>query len=141
MYKNILIPIDGSENSRYALAQAVILGNEGGPEVRATVFHVNHATPINEYSVQMGPDVLGQEEGEAILKDADTVLAQARFPYEKQAIFGDPAREICDKAKAGHHDLIVMGNRGRSLVAELLLGSVSHKVLQNAHCAVLIVRR
>ena len=141
MFKNILIPIDGSANSRHALAQAVQLANESGPEVHVTVFHVNHLAPITEFSLQMGPEQMGEAEGEAILKDADSLLAEAHFPYEKVTVWGDPAQEICLKAKELQCDLIVMGNRGRSLVEELVLGSVSHKVLQQGHCTVLIVRR
>lgn len=139
MYQNILVPIDGSQNAQRALIHAIRLAAEVKTS-RLTVFHVNHAVPINELSVQLGPDQLGREEGEAILGEAGTLLADAPFPYELKAVDGDPAQTICDAVRSGPYDLVVMGKRGRSLVEELLLGSVSHRVLQKASCPVLIVR-
>ena len=53
---------------------------------------------------------------------------------------GDPGVAICDFAKAWQADLIVIGHRGRSGLAELLLGSVSNHVVHHAPCSVHIVR-
>jgi nucleotide-binding universal stress UspA family protein len=53
---------------------------------------------------------------------------------------GQTAKAIVDEARAFDADLIVMGSRGLSDFQALLVGSVAHKVLHYAHCAVLIVR-
>jgi nucleotide-binding universal stress UspA family protein len=53
---------------------------------------------------------------------------------------GDPGVAICDFAKVWQADLIVIGHRGRSGLAELLLGSVSNHVVHHAPCSVHIVR-
>ncbi len=50
------------------------------------------------------------------------------------------ADEIVAIARRESVDLIVMGSRGLSPVRELLLGSVSEKVIRHAHCAVTVVR-
>jgi nucleotide-binding universal stress UspA family protein len=140
MFKNILIPIDGSENGQLALAEGLRLAEGFQPGVRITVLFVIRPVPVNEFSIALGPDQSGREEGEAVLKKASAFLAGGTVAHELLAVNGDPAAEICNRAATAHHDLIVMGNRGRSLVQELLLGSVSHSVLQKAPCAVLIVR-
>jgi nucleotide-binding universal stress UspA family protein len=53
----------------------------------------------------------------------------------------DVAEDICGAAAAGKFDTIVMGRRGLSMAKTLILGSVTHKVVQGAKgCAVIIVK-
>jgi len=52
----------------------------------------------------------------------------------------DVAEDILSEVEAGSFDAIVMGRRGLGMAKTLLLGSVTHKVVQNAKgCAVIIV--
>jgi nucleotide-binding universal stress UspA family protein len=53
---------------------------------------------------------------------------------------GIAAEVICDKAENEQFDLIVIGSRGLSTGARILLGSVSGRVSRRSHCPVLIVR-
>jgi nucleotide-binding universal stress UspA family protein len=53
---------------------------------------------------------------------------------------GEPGPHICHHAKDWQADLIVLGRRGRSGLAEVFLGSVSNYVLHRAHCSVLVVQ-
>ncbi|MBD2386068.1 universal stress protein [Cylindrospermum sp. FACHB-282] len=53
--------------------------------------------------------------------------------------YGSPGRIICDIARSSGADLIVMGRRGRTGLAEIFLGSVSNYVLHHAPCSVHIV--
>jgi nucleotide-binding universal stress UspA family protein len=53
---------------------------------------------------------------------------------------GDAAKVIIETAKAENCGLIVLGSRGRGEFTELLLGSVSHKVIQHATGPVLLVK-
>ena len=43
-------------------------------------------------------------------------------------------------AESENIDLIIVGSRGRTSFKKLLLGSVSSKIIKNAHCAVLVIR-
>jgi nucleotide-binding universal stress UspA family protein len=59
---------------------------------------------------------------------------------EFRQIAATPGPTICKLAHDWPADLIVLGNRGRSGMAELLLGSVSNYVLHHAACSVLVVK-
>jgi nucleotide-binding universal stress UspA family protein len=52
---------------------------------------------------------------------------------------GNAGRMICELATVWNADLIIMGRRGRSGIAEFFLGSVSNYVLHHAPCSVQIV--
>ncbi len=53
---------------------------------------------------------------------------------------GGPGALICKNAKAWGAELILLGRRGRSGLAELMLGSVSNYVLHRASCSVLVIQ-
>jgi nucleotide-binding universal stress UspA family protein len=84
---------------------------------------------------------------EARLKAANLILQQAQDAVGKipgeihtELIEGSPAEAIIDVANTRGSTVIVMGSRGMSAIAELVLGSTSHKVVSHASCPVLIVR-
>lgn len=54
---------------------------------------------------------------------------------------GNVVREILAQAADSRADLVVIGNHGRGGVQRLVLGSVAEKVLRQATCPVLTIRR
>ncbi len=59
---------------------------------------------------------------------------------EVRQLIGDPAATICKAAQAWGADLILIGTRGRTGLAEWVLGSVSNDVMHRAPCSVLVVK-
>ena len=53
---------------------------------------------------------------------------------------GNAAKQIVDAARETHADLIVMGTRGRTGVAHVIMGSVAERVVRLAPCPVLTLR-
>ena len=140
MYRKVLVPMDGSAHSRFTLVQAVALASEFSPGVTLTVLHVGSLVAFAEGGMVMDLSSLMEEEGKAILATAEEAFVGTNLGHDTQYLVGDPAETICRFADEGHYDLVVIGNRGRGLFTELLLGSVSHKVIQHAPCPVLVIR-
>jgi len=141
MYKKILVPVDGSEKSIDALKEAIKLATELGENLHLTVLHITPPININELTVGAGIEQLRMDGGRAVLSAVEPLFKNTKFHHDSLLSDGDPAQEICAKAKSENYELIVIGSRGHGLFAELLMGSVSHKVVQHAHCPVLVVRR
>jgi len=55
-------------------------------------------------------------------------------------LLGDPIKEIPRKCEELNVTLLVLGSRGRSAMARLLLGSVSHYILYHAMVSIVIVQ-
>lgn len=64
----------------------------------------------------------------------------ASVETEFRQVVGSPGKAICKAAHEWGADLIVVGNRGRTGLAEVVLGSVSNYVLHRAPCSVLVLR-
>jgi nucleotide-binding universal stress UspA family protein len=138
MYKKILVAYDGSGPSRKALDTAIATAGRDG----AALFVISVCHPP-----EIGDDV----ETEAVIEHSKRfhrgLLAEARGHISKAGLaahyelsVGHPAERILCHADDKDVDLIVIGSRGRSKFAQLLLGSISRHVVQHAGCPVLVVR-
>lgn len=142
--RHLLVPVDGSERSLHAAAFAASLC--AGSEARLTTLYVVPATSAE----MMGMRHLTQAEVELHLeKAAAPVLGKVSEllgsfegldQHGELVRFGDPADEILTAVQRLGVDHIVMGSRGLSHLEELLLGSVSEKVVRRASCPVTVVR-
>lgn len=148
--KNILAPTDLSALSAIGLEYAGGLANRIGAQV--TVCHVvrteefvAHARLLekNAGSVRV-EDQLGHlvDQHRELLHDfVDRHLrsANADLVIAEIVEMGEPHRLIIDCIKPNAIDLIVMSTHGRSGLQRMMLGSVTEKVLRNAHCPVLVI--
>jgi nucleotide-binding universal stress UspA family protein len=146
MFRNLLVPIDGSPDAERALAEAADLaGLANGamtvmtviPDSSTWVLGGGHGAFIAPQSVR-DLDQQVEHEYERMLARAVDALPQG-LSVTKLVAHGRPATAIVEQATAGGHDLVVMGSRGRGEVKALLLGSVSHDVLQTSPAPVLVV--
>lgn len=138
--ERLLVPIDGSEGARRAAAFAAKQARATGAEI-TLVYVYDAASPS---ALNFVGSALEFDQGQA-------KLAQASFEAAKQSMdgfevrdhlveIGQPADAIVALAVRLGASQIIMGSRGLSPVKELLLGSVSDRVVRHAHCPVTIVR-
>jgi nucleotide-binding universal stress UspA family protein len=146
MFKNILIPTDGSELSQRAVRTAVELAKLH--RARVTGIHV-----IPDYHLLIAYegafDPVTEERIEEEAKTrAEGYLAFVRKCAEDAGVASDTACETSDHpydailktADSRGCDLIVMTSHGRKGLAAVLLGSETRKVLTHSKIPVLIVR-
>ena len=137
MFKSILVAIDGSIHSERALEQAVDLARSEGSQL--TLISVGrHALSWPDPQQPVVNDVELGDAMRAVVEDAAETVPDD-IPVTTIVRLGQPGDEIIDQAASGNYDLIVMGNRGRGGATSILLGSVSHAVLNRGPAAVLIV--
>ena len=81
-----------------------------------------------------------QEEGAEALAAAKQVLDAAKIAYTASVLVGPPAETIIAYAKRERCDLLLIGHRGVSAAASMVLGSVASKVLHLSSIPVLLVK-
>ncbi len=69
-----------------------------------------------------------------------TKLQAAGYRAKAMAVLGSPVEQILREAGKGKPDLILMGTSGRKGITRFVLGSVSHAVLHQAPCPMLVFR-
>lgn len=140
MYDKLLVPIDGSEHSSETVRQAAELATKLGAEI--TLFHVAPDLPSAIQGTAHAEIFLNEvlRNGEKILKDEKKKISGYGLKVSIDLVVGHPAEEICQKAREGNYDLIVIGSEGLSRNRGFIMGSVSKRVVRHAHCPVLIVR-
>jgi nucleotide-binding universal stress UspA family protein len=137
MFKNILVAIDGSTYSQLALPSAMEMASKFDCEV--LVLHV--CEHDRGYAVAF--TVESPAEATIMVADAVKTVRDAGITANGKVVdvaAGHVAEAIVEIAEAKGMDLIVMGSRGLSDVRGLMLGSVTHKVMQTADVPVLVVR-
>ena len=144
--KNILLPTDFSDNSWSAIAYALqLLKNE---PCKFYILHTYIPTIFNIEYVLVSPAQFGL--GDAIretalnnlklLKDKiKTTFKNPKHQFETIASFNNLILEIKDLVASKNIDYIIMGTKGATGTAEVLFGTNTIHVLNNAQCPVLAI--
>lgn len=145
MYKQILVPLDGSELAEGAVPHAEELAKALG--ARVTLLSVIEPVAVYSQPGVVGPVVSVsmdmQDEVRNVTEYLDKIADKLRhggIDVVRVVREGDAASQICDYAHENRADLIVMSTHGRSGIQRLVYGSVAEHVLHNATVPVLLVR-
>ncbi len=140
MAGNILVPVDGSGNSDRAVRCAIELLKRGGGTL-----HLLNAQPpvgggVSTFVRKADIDSYHRDEGEKALASAVKIAADAGVPAEKHISVGKPGALAAEFAKRVGATMIVMGTRGHTGLAGMILGSVAQDVIARADVPVCLVK-
>jgi nucleotide-binding universal stress UspA family protein len=150
MIKQILVAVDGSENSLRALDFALDLTEKY--DASLTILNVSESVALS--AVPQDPSAISIERLVTFNKELNKIhenILKKAFLHAKESKpnmsissklrEGNPAYQIIAEAKESGFDVIVVGHKGVGKVKEFLgLGGISEKVVHNAPCPVIIVR-
>ena len=139
----ILVATDGSKHALNAVKYAAKLVCSMRSKDSITLISVHDDTGYRRAAKFVGKaEVIDhlREQSEKDLKSAQKLLDTAKVKYDNAIVIGHVSEEIVKFAKDGKYDLIVMGSKGRSGFADLLIGSVAQRVLATAKQPVLLVK-
>jgi nucleotide-binding universal stress UspA family protein len=137
--KRILLAIDGSEHSSVVLDKAIEYAKLLDAGIVLVYCH-------EKFPVNLGEPYRDSQIARILKKSEELIapfvqrLESANIPVEDRLMEEPAGTMIPEVAKIEKCDLIIIGSRGLSNLAHLIVGSVTTRVLQTAPCPVLVVR-
>jgi nucleotide-binding universal stress UspA family protein len=149
MAGRIVVGVDGSASSQAALRWAAEEAELRGATVEAVhVWAYIPAPPLGEPGLVTMPAASGAPVQIEVVRDAAQAELEAAladtFPggtpagLEQRLVEGDPAQVLEELSEGA--ELLVVGHRGRSAIASVLLGSVGKHAVDHSRCPVVIVK-
>lgn len=136
MCRSILVPLDGSVFSEYALPLALALVRRSGAQL-----HLAHVLPLRG---AVGSGMVGRATatGRAAYLEqlAQQVAQQAGRAPITSVLSGPVVETLLDYARAARCDLMVLTTHGRGALSRLWLGSVADAMVRRSPAPVLLVR-
>lgn len=139
MYQNILLAVDGSDNSLRATTEALKLMELQQYGEIEVVFVADFGKSRDEVLRYGDIDELELSRRQKLFP-IEELLKQQQTTYTIKVLHGEPGQSLIRHANDHRFDLVVMGSRGLGSFKEMVLGSVSHKVARGVKCPVLIVK-
>ncbi|MFQ5993034.1 MAG: universal stress protein [Nitrospiraceae bacterium] len=139
--QHVLTPVDSPED-----AEAVVAFFAKKPLRQTVTVTVLHVVPFMEPVRRVGifmPEEFRKElvvQGEKCANEVAARLSKLGYSTKSIAVVGLPSVAILEKASAVNADLIAMRSHSRGAISRFFIGSVSHAVLHQAKCSVLLIR-
>jgi nucleotide-binding universal stress UspA family protein len=135
--RHIVVGVDDSRGAQTALEWA--LDEARRHQARVTVLHVFRfeVAWIDRADIQRWSEMERRSAKAALAHIVENAEVPAGVDLEARVVEGDPVTVLIDASREA--DLLVLGSRGRGGLAGLLLGSVSQRCAERAHCPVVVV--
>jgi len=141
MFKHLLLAIDGSDHANRAAQKAVELATlEGSGKVE--ILYVVAGDKSKSDVLKYGDSDSASRKRKQMLVPYEEMMNQAGIEYTTTVLHGSngAAESIIDHANKGSYDALIIGSRGLGAVQQMVLGSVSHKVMKHVKAPILMVK-
>jgi len=144
----ILVPLDGSDNSKRALLEATFLASLSKASITG-IYIISSENESKSFIESLKPlstleekNYTGKQLSEAngIMGEAKQMCEENNVDFEGIAAKGTPGPKIIQYSQDKEFDHIVIGMTGKGHVGEVLLGSVSYHVIHHANLPVTVVK-
>lgn len=139
MYGKILLAVDGSDHSLRAAKEAITIAGNNTESQITIVYVADHNNAKNDV-LHSGSSAELDLQRRKKLQPVEEAIAAGNINYRIEILHGTPGPAIVEFANKENFDILVIGSRGLNSLQEMVLGSVSHKVVKRANCPVLIVK-
>ncbi len=143
LFKNILVPYDGSSHSKHAFKIALDMAKKYNSKIKVITCLSRADTGASYIDNSISRDIFETAKSE-VLKS----MSQLKSTAKKKGISASidviktesVVKQVVIYAKSDKIDLVIMGSHGRTGWKKLLLGSVANGVAQRVHCPVMIIK-
>lgn len=139
MYKKILLAADGSDHSIRATSEVIKIASVNETSIVTVVLVADYSQAKSDV-LHSGSSVELDMKRRRKLMPVEELLRSANINYRIEILHGVPGPSIVEFANKQNYELLVIGSRGLNSLQEMVLGSVSHKVVKRAECPVMIVK-
>jgi nucleotide-binding universal stress UspA family protein len=140
MFSKILHANDGSEVAFHALTLALAIAKQNNSELHMVSVEEIPYLPefIEEVREATGT---AARRYHAVFERARAMAEKGQVKLHTHLLAGHPVRDIVRLAADLNVELLVIGGTGHSALYERMIGSRADRVMQLAHCPVLVVKR
>lgn len=138
MYEHILVAADGSDNAMRAAHEAAKIAKLSG--ARITIVYVADFEKARQEMLHSASADSLYLERRTKIAPVEAIFEKHHIRYSVEILRGSAGPEIVKYTNSNDVDLVVIGSRGLNGLQEMILGSVSHKVMKRVNCPALIVK-
>ncbi len=139
MFEKILHANDGSEHAFRAFAMALAMAKQNNSDLH--MISVEEIDYMPEFIEEVREETgTAARRFHKVLQRAREMAGESRVKLKTHVVAGHPVRDIVELAKELKVDLLVIGATGHSALYDRLIGSRADRIMQLAHCPVLVVK-
>lgn len=135
----IAVAIDGSDYAFRAAEYAVTLAKHFPTSEIIIIFVKDYSKAKDEYLTAQSVESMDLKREQKIQPIIE-LAKETNIETSTVILSGKPSYEIIQYVNNNDVDHLVLGSRGLNTLQEMILGSVSHKVMKHVECPVTIVK-